>query len=134
MKTIQYQEEADSGNEIHSIREMEEVSVVSDYVAYETEDNFHSEREMEQKEVVQALNVINGAKRSKALEYEVQMENKKVNMECDTGAVISVMSSKEFMKKINHVPITMDSLKANNGLCTISGEKLTEYGKAMVTV
>lgn len=84
--------------------------------------------------MVNAVNVIHGNKRTRALMYEVDIEGKKVNMECDTGAVVTVVSLQEYESKFCHVPLSTDHIDPNKDLLTVSGEKLIECGKAMVTV
>ena len=44
-------------------------------------------------------------KRSRPLEYEVGIEGKKIVMECDAGAVVTVMSFEEYKEKFSHLKL-----------------------------
>lgn len=141
IKNLRY-DETDSGNYIKQIRlDPESGEEVSDYLECDTNENIESDEAVEKhsnsneiSDFVNAVNVIHGTKRSKALDYELDIENKKVNMECDTGAVVTVMSLQEYKSKFCHVPLNKNNTDPTKDLLTISGEKLTECGKAMVTV
>lgn len=139
VKNLRYEDQLDSGNYIKQIRlEKQEDEEVSDYLDCDTEEISEPEEvkkfDYEGVDVVNTINVIQASKRSKALEYVLDIEHKKVNMECDTGAVVTVMCLQEFNSKFSDVPITRMSIDPSNNLCTISGENLTEYGKAVVSV
>lgn len=150
VKTVLYR---DSGNYVNQVREMESICLdqsseknsvneVSDILNLFTDEEMDSIEESEKlrecEDVISAIKVVKSnaqeQARSSPLQYELQMESKKVNMECDTGAVVSIISLQEFNKKFSHVPLIKDNFNCSKSLCTVSGENLTEYGKANVWV
>lgn len=86
--------------------------------------------EKESSRVVKSIKRLGG----KALEYEVDVENKKVFMECDSGAVVTVLSVVEYNEKFSHLPLLPIEIDSKVPLCTISGEKLRELGRIEVQV
>lgn len=69
--------------------------------------------------------------RSSAFDYEVKIEGKKVIMECDCGAVVTVMSLIDFNNQFSH---SLSKPNSNDPLRFVSGEKLIEVGSVNVTV
>lgn len=133
LKSIRYNE-ADSGNFIKQIKKagsfMEdtstlEITVNSDDVKWAEHQEKNGTGRM-----VKTLKRIGGS----ALEYVVDVENKKVLMECDTGAIVTVMSIEEYREKFKHLPLLEINKESKVPLCTISGENLREVGRIEVQV
>lgn len=56
-------------------------------------------------------------------------------MECDTGAVVSVMGFNEFKEYLSHLKLEIKNIEnLNPPLCTVSGKKLKEVGMVEVRV
>lgn len=66
------------------------------------------------------------------MDFEVEIEGKKVNMECDSGAVVTVMSLEEFREKFSF--LTLTTKESNDHLRSFSGQKLNEVGWVKVRV
>ena len=66
------------------------------------------------------------------LDYDVEVQSKKVVMECDCGAIVSVISLMEYNEKFSHIQIKP---KSNDiPLRSVTGEKLNEVGTIEVLV
>lgn len=93
-----YDEESDSGNFVKQIKEFPEYherDVSSLEITVTPEDVKWVEQQqisIDERRVIKTLKRIGGS----ALEYEVDIDKKKVFIECDTGAVVSVMSLEEY--------------------------------------
>lgn len=141
VKHINY-DESDSGNGINQIRDAfsendsgNEVSHLENQtyelsVSVETDDEKWVEAELSTEQ--RFIRTVK-RKRSSALEYDVEIEGKKVVMECDAGAVVTVMSLNEYKEKFSHLNLN-ENLQDPNPLRSVSGQKLTEVGRVKVRV
>lgn len=135
VKNMEYDyeyEERDSGNFINTIRRevrCKENSEDELTVSLEPEEEQWVKNELQSEQ--RKFNVLKRCN-SNALDFEVEIEGKKVNMECDTGAVVTVMSVVEFEEKFSH--LLLNSPNCNIPLQSVSGEKLSEVGTVKVSV
>lgn len=124
VKNIEYEyDERDSGNYVNTIRRDDELncSVDPEEVKWA-----NSELNPEPK----SIRVVKRT-RNTALDFEVEIEGKKVTMECDSGAVVSVMSVLEYKEKFKTLPLRSPN---KIPLKSVSGEKLIEVGTVEVQV
>lgn len=134
VKTIRYEDDdnRDSGNMINNV--WSEVTVKESRtdelnVSLEPEEERWVEKELE--EEARFVKTIK-RNRSRALDYELEVESKKVIMECDCGAVVSVMSLIEYEEKFSHIPLK--PIANELPLRSVTGEKLIEVGSVEVHV